>query len=139
MTSYTLILCLEGHDTPTPEVLSGSRQDVEARLKELTDIGIELNQVETWGAVSLGDYMIIAGDVCKPGRWGQVVSEYHGYLSRLQASFRIGSYRNIQSAIDRMTPAEAHDWFRWLQQVKGNLDSESRSYRPFPGGPKVRF
>ena len=138
MTRYTLIIRRDIEGTSVYPNLT--RREVEDKLQgdggHVADG--QLVQVDHEPCED-GQYLIIAGEVCKPGRWGRVVSEYHGYLKRLQASFRIGSYRHIQSAIDRMTSEEAHDWFRWLQQVERKMQSESRTFRQFPGGPKIRM
>lgn len=47
-------------------------------------------------------------------------------------------YQELYAEIEKMPVAALQDLNRFLRDVEGEIDRERRTFRPFPGGPKIR-
>jgi hypothetical protein len=48
-------------------------------------------------------------------------------------------YQDLYNEIEKMPLAAQRDFNRFLQDVEGEIERERRTFRPFPGGPKIRM
>jgi len=48
-------------------------------------------------------------------------------------------YQELYDEIEKMPVPALMDLNRFLQDVEGEIERERRTFRPFPGGPKIRM
>lgn len=48
-------------------------------------------------------------------------------------------YQDLWKELETMPVAALRDLNRFLQDSEGEIERERRTFRPFPGGPKIRM
>lgn len=133
MERYTIIVCTPaGQLLAYPDMDLAGTENVVSDLKSYEQIGPGRSGVER------GEFMVIRGEVLRPGPLRRALHQFHGWAKNIVARFRIGNYHRIPGSIDRMSTVEAEEWYRLLQQLECKLANAERTPRSFPSGPRLR-